>query len=197
MCLRVNHVSLLALLLFVVVISAVHIAYRFYIIIRTVTTIIIPVIIIIIRTKDKRNMSVTPPQLQYSAISYSVKCVSVESERVLADVLALERSKHQPSVKRPDRQHDVKSTKFKHNRKANLTALTLNSPDFLELNKKRPPSLARRHTLEEQCKFYHRLHDRSNSLGDAGFPLNEDDYCESSDEISDEIVKSKKVNYYY
>lgn len=71
------------------------------------------------------------PLKRYAEISYRVKCVAVESERVFGDVYVTQQTRD--LAYRPD---DIPSIYGRQRR--NLIHQTLDGPDFMEMNSKRP-----------------------------------------------------------
>jgi hypothetical protein len=72
------------------------------------------------------------PLKSYAEISYRVKCVAVENERVFGDVYVTQQT--QDLVRWPDGYPLLPVYK---RRRSNLIKHTLNGPDFMELNSKR------------------------------------------------------------
>jgi len=73
------------------------------------------------------------PLKSHADISYRVKCVAVENERVFGDVYVTQQT--QDFVRWPD---SYPLLPMYNRRRSNLIKHTLNGPDFMELNSKRP-----------------------------------------------------------
>lgn len=73
------------------------------------------------------------PFKKYAEISYRVKCVAVENERVFGDVYVTQQT--QDLARRPN--EDPFPAVYKRRRR-NLIHQTLKGPDFMELNSKQP-----------------------------------------------------------
>ena len=92
-----------------------------------------------------------------SEISYRVKCVSVENERVFGDFFVshqTQNSEYCPNYFSPV----CKSKKF------NLTKKILESPDFMKMNSK--PVIRRRSTISHLSGSIQKNYQRSKSVGD-------------------------------
>jgi len=77
------------------------------------------------------SYNVTPLK-KHAEITYRVKCVAVENERVFGDVYVTQQT--QDLVYRPESYPFPSGCK---RRRRNLIQRTLNGPDFMELNSKR------------------------------------------------------------
>ncbi|XP_029665272.1 uncharacterized protein LOC115236750 [Formica exsecta] len=77
------------------------------------------------------------PLRKYAEISYRVKCVAVENERVFSDVYITHQTRG--PVCQPD---DYAFPSKYRRRRRNLIQRTLDGPDFMKLNSKRPTGSA-------------------------------------------------------
>lgn len=134
------------------------------------------------------SCNVTPLK-KYAEISYRVKCVTVENERVFGDVYVTQQTRE--LVYCPDGYH-LPSVCRKQQR--NLIQQTLNGPDLMELNSKRPIRNAapiRNRSSSSSTAATLNWQKRSKSTGDQPDSLTFN--CEKKLQDHDVLVRRPKV----
>lgn len=123
------------------------------------------------------SYNVTPLR-KYAEISYRVKCVAVENERVFSDVYITHQTRD--PVCQPD---DYAFPSEYRRRRRNLIQRTLDGPDFMKLNSKRPTGSA------GIAKSYWQR--RSKSIGDEPSVIT---FNYENADNHDTVAKRPKVN---
>ncbi|XP_053995038.1 uncharacterized protein LOC128885183 isoform X2 [Hylaeus volcanicus] len=103
------------------------------------------------------SCNVTPLK-KYAEISYRVKCVSVENEKVFGDVYVTQQTRNLLYCA-----DGYQFPALYRRRRYNLTLKNWKGPDFMEINKKKPI----RRASEAQVKVAKKCFKRSKSFGDA------------------------------